>query len=56
VAESGRCGDRSPIAHIATMVGIRQRFVYKWAKRFLQHGIEGLTDKPSRGKGLGTRQ
>jgi hypothetical protein len=23
--------------------------VYKWAKRFLQYGVEGLADKPGRG-------
>ncbi len=41
--------DGVPISHIATMVGISRRFVYKWAKRFLQHGVEGLADKPGRG-------
>ena len=41
--------DGVPISHIATTVGISRRFVYKWAKRFLQHGVEGLTDKPGRG-------
>ena len=38
-----------PISHIATTVGISRRFVYKWAKRFQQHGVEGLVDKPGRG-------
>jgi DNA invertase Pin-like site-specific DNA recombinase len=41
--------DRMPIAHIARTVGISRRFVYKWAKRFLQEGVEGLADRPSRG-------
>jgi Helix-turn-helix domain len=41
--------DGVPISHIATTVGISRRFVYKWAKRFLQYGIEGLADKPGRG-------
>jgi len=41
--------DGIPISHIATTVGISRRFVYKWAKRFLQHGVEGLADKPGRG-------
>lgn len=41
--------DRVPISHIADTVGISRRFVYKWAKRFQQHGIEGLADKPGRG-------
>src|ERR1044071_10271925 len=42
--------DGVPISHIATTVGISRRFVYKWAKRFLQDRLEGLTDKPGRGK------
>ena len=41
--------DRVPISHIADTVGISRRFVYKWAQRILQHGIEGLADKPGRG-------
>ena len=41
--------DGVPIAHVATMVGINRRFVYKWVRRFLEKGIEGLTDKPGRG-------
>ena len=40
-----------PITHIAKTVGISRRFVYKWAKRFLQDGLEGLADKPGRGTG-----
>jgi transposase len=38
-----------PIAQIAATVGISRRFVYKWVQRFLQKGLEGLTDKPGRG-------
>jgi transposase len=38
-----------PISHIADTVGISRRFVYKWAKRFLQDGLEGLAEKPGRG-------
>ena len=41
--------DRVPISDVATTVGISRRFVYKWAQRFLEKGIEGLTDKPGRG-------
>ena len=41
--------DGVPVAHVATMVGITRRFIYKWAQRFQQHGIEGLADKPGRG-------
>ena len=41
---------------IATLVGTNRRGVYKWAQRFLQHGIEGLTDKPGRGRRHLSRQ
>jgi DNA invertase Pin-like site-specific DNA recombinase len=41
--------DGAPISHIAETVGISRRFVYKWANRFLEHGLEGLADKPGRG-------
>ena len=41
--------DGVPVSHIATTVGISRRFVYKWVRRFLEKGIEGLTDKPGRG-------
>ena len=38
------------ISQISRMVGIRRRQVAKWAKRFLKHGIDGLADKPGRGR------
>jgi len=41
--------DGLPVVQVATRVGITRRFVYKWVQRFLQHGIEGLVDKPGRG-------
>jgi hypothetical protein len=31
------------------MVGLTRRYVYKWAQRFLEQGVEGLADKPGRG-------
>src|SRR5712691_12773323 len=37
------------ISEAGRLVGLSRRFVYKWAQRFLQHGIEGLADKPGRG-------
>src|SRR5262249_37864855 len=40
---------RVPIPDIAATVGISRRFVYKWAQRFVQNGLEGLADKPGRG-------
>jgi biotin operon repressor len=43
-----------PIAHIAATVGISRRFVYKWVQRFVTEGLEGLQDKPGRGRRLGT--
>jgi hypothetical protein len=42
--------DGIPIAHIAAKVGISRRFVYKWVQRFLDEGMEGLADKPGRGR------
>src|SRR5256884_7642261 len=45
--------DRVPISHIADTVGISRRFVYKWVQRFLQEGLEGLADRPGRGRRLG---
>src|SRR5580765_1645620 len=41
--------DGVTISDIATTVGISRRFVYKWAQRFLEKGVEGLADKPGRG-------
>ena len=41
--------DGMTITAIAATVGISRRFVYKWAKRFIQYGVDGLTDKPGRG-------
>ena len=41
--------DGVPIRSIAATVGISRRFVYKWAQRFLEQGVEGLADKPGRG-------
>ncbi len=42
--------DGVPLVHVAAMVGITRRFVYKWARRFLQDGLEGLADKQGRGR------
>ena len=38
------------ITAIAATVGISRRFVYKWAQRFLAQGVEGLANKPGRGR------
>jgi helix-turn-helix protein len=45
--------DGMTITDIATMVGINRRFVYKWVQRFLAEGLEGLADKPGRGRRRG---
>jgi hypothetical protein len=42
--------DQVPISHIAAMVGVSRRFVYKWVQRFLQAGLAGLDNKPGRGR------
>src|SRR5439155_2226122 len=42
--------DGMPVVQIADTVGVTHRVVYKWAWRFLQDGIEGLADKPGRGR------
>ena len=48
--------DGATITEAGRLVGLSRRFVYKWAQRFLQHGIAGLTDKPGRGRRPGRRQ
>ena len=41
-----------PVSHVALRVGIGRRKVYKWAERFQEQGLEGLSDKPGRGRKL----
>ncbi len=41
--------DGVPLSHIADVVGLNRRFVYKWAERFLHERVAGLTDLPGRG-------
>ena len=48
--------DGRPISQIAATVGRSRQCVYTWAKRFLQDGLEGLTDKPGRGRHRRRRQ
>ena len=38
------------ITAIAATVGLSRRHVYKWVQQFLEHGLEGLTDKAGRGR------
>jgi hypothetical protein len=42
--------DQMTITDIAAKVGISRRHVYKWVQRFVEEGVEGLTDKPGRGR------
>src|SRR5574341_1409260 len=48
--------DGMPIAHIAATVGMGRRAVYKWIKRFLEHGVAGLADTPSHDRSQRPRQ
>src|SRR5262245_47296708 len=41
--------DRMSISDVAVTVGIRRRFAYKWVQQFLEKGLTGLANKPSRG-------
>jgi transposase-like protein len=45
--------DGMTITDMATIVGVSRHFVYKWVQRFLAEGIEGLADKPGRGRRRG---
>jgi len=40
--------DGTSISEASRLVGLNRRFVYKWAKRFLQDGLEGLADRRGR--------
>jgi len=38
------------VSETARRVGINDKRVYKWAQRFLEHRLDGLADKPGRGR------
>jgi hypothetical protein len=40
----------TPISHIARIVGISRKNIYKWIARFQKHRIDGLWDQPGRGR------
>ena len=42
--------DGMSITDVAATVGLSRRHVYKWVQQFLEHGLEGLTDKAGRGR------
>lgn len=39
-----------PYTHTAAQVGLAERHVRKWAKRFVAQGIDGLCDRPRPGR------
>ena len=41
--------DGHSVSQISRTVGIRRRFIYKWAYRFLEERLPGLADRPGRG-------
>jgi hypothetical protein len=41
--------DGMTITEAAATVGLSRRHSYKWIRRFVQEGVEGLVDKPGRG-------
>ncbi len=41
--------DGMTITDAAAAVGLSRRHTYKWIRRFLEEGLEGLEDKPGRG-------
>src|SRR5919199_6571188 len=48
--------DGLTITEAAATVGLSRRHSYKWIWRFMQEGLEGLTDKPGRGQRPTPRQ
>ena len=38
------------VSEVSRRVGIERCHVYKWARRFIQQGIDGLHDSPGRGR------
>ena len=47
--------DGMTITAAAATVGLSRRHTYKWIQRFVQEGLEGLAEKPGRGRRLGQR-
>ena len=48
--------DGMTITEAAATVGLSRRHTYKWIRRFVQAGLEGLADKPGRGSHRVPRQ
>jgi hypothetical protein len=45
-----RLADGAAISQIARTVGIRRRFIYKWAERCRTYGVPGWSDTAGRGR------
>jgi Winged helix-turn helix len=42
--------DGLPLVQVARLVGMTEKHVRKWAARFLKSRLEGLDDRPGRGR------
>jgi hypothetical protein len=42
--------DGVPLAHVARLVDLTEKHVRKWVQRFLKDRMEGLRDRPGRGR------
>ena len=42
--------DGLPLVHVARLVDLTEKHVRKWAQRFLKDRLEGLSDRPGRGR------
>jgi Homeodomain-like domain len=45
--------DGMTITDAAATVGLSRRHAYKWIRRFVQEGLEGLEEKPGQGRRRG---
>src|ERR1043166_1096519 len=43
-----RIEDGRPVAHVAAEMGVSRPTAYKWWHRWLDEGLDGLIDRPSR--------
>jgi helix-turn-helix protein len=42
--------DGFPLVHVARLVDLTEKHVRKWVQRFLKDRLEGLRDRPGRGR------
>ena len=42
--------DGLPLVHVARLVDLTEKHVRKWVQRFLKERLEGLHDRPGRGR------